>query len=340
MDSKLVVEQMSGRWKIKHPDMKPLAAEAGELAGALGGSRTTWIPREQNKHADRLANEAMDAGQGPAGRRSDRPARTALDVPARPAPRQPSLPAGTARQRDRGWLQPTRRADVHCCCCGTARPRSPSSAGSPAGGDPELSAIGLAPGGGGRRRRLRREPYHLDVIVSSPLGAPGRPPRRSPQRPACDVEVDEGLRETDFGDWEGYTFAEVRARWPGDLAAWLADPTVAPPGRRELRRGRPTGSQRRRTGCCERYAGRTVLVVSARDADQDAGAARAAGPAGGAVPDAPRPGLPVDGRLLRRRAGRGAVVQRHLRCTSADRPGALGVTDRGAYGSAVIAVRA
>ncbi|MEV0498736.1 reverse transcriptase-like protein, partial [Streptomyces spectabilis] len=62
MDSKLVVEQMSGRWKIKHPDMKPLAAEAAAVAS---GAQVTyqWIPREKNKHADRLANEAMDAGK-------------------------------------------------------------------------------------------------------------------------------------------------------------------------------------------------------------------------------------------------------------------------------------
>ncbi|MFC7510757.1 reverse transcriptase-like protein [Streptomyces thermocarboxydus] len=61
MDSKLVIEQMSGRWKIKHPAMKPLAAEA---ATVFPPDRVTyeWIPRERNAHADRLANEAMDAG--------------------------------------------------------------------------------------------------------------------------------------------------------------------------------------------------------------------------------------------------------------------------------------
>lgn len=60
MDSKLVVEQMSGRWKIKHPDMAELAAEA---RGVLTGTpvRFEWIPREQNSRADRLANRAMDA---------------------------------------------------------------------------------------------------------------------------------------------------------------------------------------------------------------------------------------------------------------------------------------
>jgi probable phosphoglycerate mutase len=61
MDSKLVVEQMSGRWKIKHPSMLPLAAQARQAAGALGRVSYTWVPRARNAHADRLANEAMDA---------------------------------------------------------------------------------------------------------------------------------------------------------------------------------------------------------------------------------------------------------------------------------------
>ncbi|MFL6001838.1 MAG: reverse transcriptase-like protein, partial [Nocardioides sp.] len=62
MDSKLVVEQMSGRWKIKHASMKPLALEANRLAPF--GTTYTWVPREQNKHADRLANEALDGPEG------------------------------------------------------------------------------------------------------------------------------------------------------------------------------------------------------------------------------------------------------------------------------------
>ncbi|MGW2504995.1 reverse transcriptase-like protein, partial [Streptomyces sp. NPDC001588] len=61
MDSKLVVEQMSGRWKIRHPDMRPLAMRAAAVLPA-GQVTYEWIPRERNKHADRLANEAMDAG--------------------------------------------------------------------------------------------------------------------------------------------------------------------------------------------------------------------------------------------------------------------------------------
>ena len=61
MDSKLVVEQMSGRWQVKHPAMKPLALEAGRLARELGSVRYGWVPRSRNTRADSLANEAMDA---------------------------------------------------------------------------------------------------------------------------------------------------------------------------------------------------------------------------------------------------------------------------------------
>ena len=61
MDSKLVVEQMAGRWKVKHPDLIALHREARALASQFDQVGYTWIPREKNSHADRLANEAMDA---------------------------------------------------------------------------------------------------------------------------------------------------------------------------------------------------------------------------------------------------------------------------------------
>ena len=59
MDSKLVVEQMSGRWKIKHPDMQALAIRARQVL-PIGNVTYTWIPREDNKAADALANQALD----------------------------------------------------------------------------------------------------------------------------------------------------------------------------------------------------------------------------------------------------------------------------------------
>jgi ribonuclease H / adenosylcobalamin/alpha-ribazole phosphatase len=64
MDSRLVVEQMSGRWRIKDPRLRALAAQAAQAARALGRVTYTWVPRERNAHADRLANQAMDAAAG------------------------------------------------------------------------------------------------------------------------------------------------------------------------------------------------------------------------------------------------------------------------------------
>ena len=59
MDSKLVVEQMSGRWKIKHPDMQVLARRAMALVEGRDVS-FEWVPRLSNKRADAAANESMD----------------------------------------------------------------------------------------------------------------------------------------------------------------------------------------------------------------------------------------------------------------------------------------
>src|SRR5690606_25837503 len=75
------------------------------------------------------------------------------------------------------------------------------------------------------------------------------------------VETDEDLREADFGAWEGHTFTEIQRQWPAELAAWLADPDVAPPGGESFTTvtDRVARAQRR---IIERYEGRTVLVVS------------------------------------------------------------------------------
>ena len=61
LDSKLVVEQMSGRWKVKHPDMQQLVKHAWQVIGDTDVS-FTWVPREENADADRMANRALDMG--------------------------------------------------------------------------------------------------------------------------------------------------------------------------------------------------------------------------------------------------------------------------------------
>ena len=113
MDSKLVVEQMSGRWQIKHPDMRPLARQASELRRAFDRVTFDWIPRERNKHADRLANEAMDAAAGirrvPASGAGSRPAERLSLLTADGGPGESTGPAApdpdlARRVKDRALL--------------------------------------------------------------------------------------------------------------------------------------------------------------------------------------------------------------------------------------------
>lgn len=59
-DSQLLVKQMQGEYRVKHPGLQPLSAEARRLVQQIGDVRFEHVRREQNKDADRLANEAMD----------------------------------------------------------------------------------------------------------------------------------------------------------------------------------------------------------------------------------------------------------------------------------------
>ncbi len=61
-DSKLVISQVTGEWKIKEPHLKSLALPVIERLRSLG-ARYRWVPREQNAEADRLSNKALDEGK-------------------------------------------------------------------------------------------------------------------------------------------------------------------------------------------------------------------------------------------------------------------------------------
>jgi len=58
-DSQLVVNQISGRWRVKKPALKPLHQRVKQLVGPLKGFTITHIPREQNTEADNLAHLAL-----------------------------------------------------------------------------------------------------------------------------------------------------------------------------------------------------------------------------------------------------------------------------------------
>jgi ribonuclease HI len=62
-DSELLVKQMRGEYKVKHPGLQPLAARARLLAAEVGRVRFEHVRREYNKDADRLSNLGMDAAE-------------------------------------------------------------------------------------------------------------------------------------------------------------------------------------------------------------------------------------------------------------------------------------
>jgi len=152
MDSKLVVEQMAGRWKIKHADLRPLAEEARQALPA-GQTRWTWVPREENRRADALANAALD---GRIEQVIEHPLPTssrggsALSLSAAPPPSAPPGPAGLA---------------------GPARPAVAAPDGGLAPGDREmLFAADPTP------PDLRPPPSPRDTTVTSSRGPSGALP--------------------------------------------------------------------------------------------------------------------------------------------------------------------
>jgi probable phosphoglycerate mutase len=101
----------------------------------------------------------------------------------------------------------------------------------------------------------------IGAIVSSPLQRTVRTAEEVSAVTGVPVVTDDGFRETDFGAWEGLTFAEVRERWPSEMTAWLADPSVAPPGGESFAQvsERVTAAMH---GVLAERADRTVLIVS------------------------------------------------------------------------------
>jgi probable phosphoglycerate mutase len=255
MDSKLVVEQMSGRWKVKHPDMRPLAAEARQVLPP-SQVRYTWVPRERNGHADRLANEAMDAGA--AGRQWVRRERVrAVDEASEQLPaRDSEQPAST---RPSGWSPSSGTPTTLLLLRHAETALTPAGRFSGVRGDPPLSEVGL--GQAGKAAAALAATGEVAAIVASPALRARRTAEIVGEALGLPVRVDPGWRETDFGLWEGLTFAEVAERWPAETNAWLASAAVAPPdGESFAEVGRRVRVTRART--LARYPGQRVLVVS------------------------------------------------------------------------------
>ncbi|MDH5279345.1 MAG: bifunctional RNase H/acid phosphatase [Actinomycetota bacterium] len=246
LDSKLIVEQMSGRWKIKHADMRSLATEARGLM-PVESVTYTWVPREQNRDADRLVNAALDGalGDGIFTRRK-----------GAPVPPSTAAPSNTLV----GWAPSSAIATStlllrHGESIHTSQKRFSGSGGD----DPGLSDRGrwqaeqagswLAAAG------------EVDVVVASPLRRTRETAMVVAAASGADLVVDDGLRECAFGEWDGSTFAEVRERWPAELANWLASTAVRPPGGESFDEVRSRVCDLR-DRLVEEHKGKTLLLVT------------------------------------------------------------------------------
>jgi ribonuclease H / adenosylcobalamin/alpha-ribazole phosphatase len=255
MDSRLVVEQMSGRWKVKDPNLRTLAASAREASAALGRVSFTWIPRAENSRADRLANQAMDAASG-----GDRPGGTpaASPVTAGEAAAGSAAAAQPADSPARGWGPARAKATTTLLLRHGQTPLSTERrfAGR---SDIPLTDIGQRQAAAAAARLAERG--GINVIVTSPLRRTRRTAEAVAEATGAPVVVEDDLVETDFGTWEGLSFAEAGAQDPDHLKAWLGGADVAPPDGESF-----AAAGRRVLGALDRllaaYPEQTLLIVS------------------------------------------------------------------------------
>lgn len=250
MDSKLVVEQMSGRWKVKHPGLAELHQQARALASTFDDVTFGWIPRERNAHADRLANEAMDAagldsaGLDPSGLDS---AGTAGDPPPDAVAVAPSAWTG-----NRGG--PTRLLLLRHGQTELSVQRRYSGRGNP-----ELTEVGRSQAADAARYLAQKG--GIAAVISSPLHRAHATATAAADALGLSVVIDENLTETDFGEWEGLTFPEAAKSHPDVHGRWLRDTSLAAPGGESFDE---VGQRvhRARDRIVAEYPGATVLVVS------------------------------------------------------------------------------
>ncbi len=298
MDSKLVVEQMCGRWQVKHPSMIPLAERARGLVAGFDRVGFTWIPRKQNSHADRLANEAMDAGRtvdevrdadraagqsdtrtAAADRESSPPAADRVGTAARSAAEAAGTAVGVERSLP-SWIDEA--ADARAAQAKSDSAPSPGWTGAQGRptrflllrhGQTELSVQRRYSGRGnppltalGREQAARAAKYlaakgDIAAVVTSPLGRAQETARAAATALGVPVRVLDRLIETDFGEWEGLTFTEAAQRDPELHSRWLRDSSIPAPGGESFDavRERIEAARADLTGL---YPGETIVVVS------------------------------------------------------------------------------
>lgn len=217
MDSKLVVEQMSGRWKIKHETLKPLAQRAKEIAAGFERVDYQWIPRAQNSEADHLANVAMDEQAG---------------IDTTPAAETSEGDLAEHEVRPTRWMgahgEPTRFVLLRHGQTAMSVERRYSGRG-----DVALSDLGAEQAAAAAKRIAALDDLTGNdtvPVLSSPLTRATQTAQALAEACGSTVSTRDGLVETDFGRWEGLSFTEASERDPGLHGKWLGDSSVAPPG--------------------------------------------------------------------------------------------------------------
>ena len=270
MDSKLVVEQMSGRWKIKNEGMQELS---GLMAKAIGSRDVTfeWIPREQNSKADSLANEAMDAESSVTRKFVVEPGTSTINVvtlasknTAADLEYNPELPSSVRAPRNVTKKLTTVILVRH----GRTALTETHKLSGRGGEDPQLSELG--------REDARKVALELakvgnssvfaklvppSAIISSPIARTRETAQVIADQLGLRVNIEDDIAEIAFGEWDGHTNQEVSARWPEQYNAWRGDVQIAPPGGESLEEF-DVRVQRGRARILEQYEGQTVVVVS------------------------------------------------------------------------------
>ncbi len=266
MDSKLVVEQMSGRWKVKHPDMKPLALAASRLVNRFDAVAFEWVPRARNKHADRLANEAMDAAAAGRGWEAPDPPSsaespaTAEPLPTAEPPPSPAEPL-EATEPDPAAALPAPR-DGHPTRFLVVR-HGESTYGAH-GRFTGREDVPLTDRGRRQAAAVARRVASLGpaVVLTSPLGRCRETADAIAGVAPVPVMTDDRLVDEALGDWAGLRVSEIESGWPEAFAAWRRDPAAVPPGGGESftqvrDRVRPLMTQ-----TLSDYRGHTVVLVT------------------------------------------------------------------------------
>lgn len=258
MDSKLVVEQMSGNWKIKHQDMQVLAIEVQKLIAGKTVS-WNWIPREQNSRADALANEAMDSESDTIRHFDVEPTQSSGSLEFNPvspssirAPGSVSEPLTTIVLVRHGR---TALTEAHKISGGT-------------GDDPMLSELGHRDASSvakvisefGTKGTFAHLPKPT-AVIASPMQRTRETAEHIAQLLGVPVETEETLREISFGDWDGHTNEQVAELWPEIYQNWRGSWTEAPPNGESLEVF-DARIRKARALILERYRGQTVVVVA------------------------------------------------------------------------------